>query len=226
MEPRSSRLKDKKKSEGEVLVKDLFVQDVMQNSDLLHKLTSGSSVVILPKNSLSASVCSNLKAGTQLEARLFSSICSPDLAMKATKGPVHYLEEKKVVQPGTRAYSREKFTPACVDKRLLGSEREADGLAFSSQVKNGEAGGETTSCSDRLSEQGLFSCVTCGILCFACVAIVQPSDAAASYLITADCSMFKDWGETSDACTGAAVSGDGNLPKSVSRQGTLSLSSV
>lgn len=166
MEPRSSRLKDKKKGEGELLVKDLFVQDVMQNNNLLHMLTEGSSVVILPANSLGT--CANLKSGPEFQSR-FSGVCSPDLAMKTT-----------------------------------------DALGLSSQVKSVKGEGARASWGDRLSEQGLFSCVTCGILCFACVAIVQPTDAAAHNLITADCSTFKDWEESNDA-TEASLSGDENL---------------
>jgi hypothetical protein len=50
-----------------------------------------------------------------------------------------------------------------------------------------------TSQGDGLSEQRLFSCVTCGLLNFSCVAIVQPREPAARYLMSADCSFFNDW---------------------------------
>ncbi|KAL2252858.1 UNVERIFIED_CONTAM: Lysine-specific demethylase REF6, partial [Sesamum indicum] len=43
-------------------------------------------------------------------------------------------------------------------------------------------------------EQEIFSCVTCGIFCFACVAI----EAAAHYLLLASCITFKNWGAGDD----------------------------
>jgi hypothetical protein len=46
---------------------------------------------------------------------------------------------------------------------------------------------------DKLSDQRLFSCVTCGILSFDCLAIIQPKEAASRYLMSADCSFFNDW---------------------------------
>ena len=74
------------------------------------------------------------------------------------------------------------------------SERNTENLCDSrSKTSNGsnERGGNVL--SDGLSDQRLFSCVTCGILSFACVAIVQPREQAARYLMSADCSFFNDW---------------------------------
>ncbi|KAL0311327.1 UNVERIFIED_CONTAM: Lysine-specific demethylase [Sesamum angustifolium] len=84
MEPRSSRLKDRKKGEGEMLIKELFLQDMMQNNDMLHILGKGSSIVLLPQNSLSHAIYSNTSSGFQSTAksRLFPSLCSPDLELK------------------------------------------------------------------------------------------------------------------------------------------------
>lgn len=90
-EPRSSRLKEKKKSEGDCLVKELFLQDVMENTNLLNSLGKGSPLVLLP----------------------------PDFA---------YIS----------------FWPK-----------------------------ENVQC-ERLPNTGLLTCVTCGVMCFACAAIVQP----------------------------------------------------
>ncbi|KAL3512630.1 hypothetical protein ACH5RR_025347 [Cinchona calisaya] len=202
LEPRSSRLKDKKKAEGEMLVKDLFVQDVMQNNNLLYSLAEGSSVVILPRNPPGSSFNLNFEAGSQLQvqSRLFPS---PDLMMK-TKNLLSqdFVIEGKlgVLQRSGSCLMKEKLSPSCYDKRLH-SGRGDEVLSLASLSKNMETEQERTSRADKLSEQGLFSCVTCGILCFSCVAIVKPTDAAASYLITADCSELKDWEETSDDFT-------------------------
>nr|XP_027123006.1 lysine-specific demethylase REF6 [Coffea arabica] len=225
MEPRSSRLKDKKKGEGEMLVKDLFVQDVMQNNDLLYMLAEGSSVVILPQNSVVSSFSSNSKAGSQSQVQpgLFPSLGSPDLMMKTTKSLLSegiVQERKRGVLQGTGSCSmKETVSPSCFDKRLPCSVRGNEFSALASESKNMETEKGRASRGDRLSEQGLFSCVTCGILCFACVAIVQPTDAAATYLITADRSEFKDWGETSDVLT--VVNGDEVPPKSDSCSGWM-----
>lgn len=49
-EPRRSRLKEKKRSEGEPLLKGQFVEDVIQSNELLHVLLEqGSSCVLLPQ---------------------------------------------------------------------------------------------------------------------------------------------------------------------------------
>ena len=178
MEPRSSRLKDKKKGEGEMLVKDLFVQDVMQNNDLLYMLAEGSSVVILPQNSVVSSFSSNSKAGSQSQVQpgLFPSLGSPDLMMKTTKSLLSegiVQERKRGVLQGTGSCSmKETVSPSCFDKRLPCSVRGNEFSALASESKNMETEKGRASRGDRLSEQGLFSCVTCGILCFACVALL------------------------------------------------------
>ncbi|XP_012856937.1 PREDICTED: lysine-specific demethylase REF6-like [Erythranthe guttata] len=71
------------------------------------------------------------------------------------------------------------------------------------QTKGHFRNSEEVPCMDREikkachnSEHGLFSCVTCGILCFACVFIVQPTEAAARYIMSGDCSIFNFWEES------------------------------
>ncbi|KAK6148165.1 hypothetical protein DH2020_019077 [Rehmannia glutinosa] len=162
-EPRSSRLKDRKKGEGETLIKELFFKDMMQNNDMLHTLGKGSSIVLLPQNSLSRSICSNTPSGFQSTAksRLFPSLCSPDLEVKQARG----------CAMNRRAVSSlcSSEVPYLVPYLVPHAEQMDSELKKASQ-----------------HEQGLFSCVTCGILCFACVAIVQPTEAAARYLMSAD----------------------------------------
>lgn len=168
-----------------MLIKELFFQDMMQNNDMLHVLGKGSPVVLLPKNSLSRSICSDTPAGSQstTKSRLFPSLCNPDLGMKSYNARDEFVPDRKqgVKQVGRHA----------VNKRTISS------LFSSSEVPS------TAPCSEQIdsekkkasqSEQGLFSCVTCGILCFACVAIIQPTEAAAHYLMSADCSLFNFWG--------------------------------
>ncbi|KAL3818599.1 hypothetical protein ACJIZ3_004504 [Penstemon smallii] len=170
VEPRSSRLKDKKKGGGETLIKELFFQDMMQNNDMLHTLGKGSSIVLLPQNSLSSSICS------KSQYRLFPSLHSPGLEMKTTKYNARdeFMHEKKQSMRQARDYAI--------------SGNESPSVALHTDLMDSEIK-RASQC-----EQGLFSCVTCGVLCFSCVAIVQPTEAAALYLLSADCSEFDGWG--------------------------------
>ena len=161
--PRSSRLKDKKKGEGETVVKELFVQNVVQNNELLHILGKGSSIVLLPRSSLDISVCSKLRVGSQGIGQVKNF-----LPVKGKFGSFY-----------------ERFDSS--NSKTLNTDSERGSTA---QV-------------DGLSDQRLFSCVTCGILSFACVAIVQPRDAASRYLMTADCSFLNDW------AVGSGITGNG-----------------
>ncbi|KAJ6410320.1 hypothetical protein OIU84_007134 [Salix udensis] len=144
--PRSSRLKDKQKGEGEMLVKEQFVKNMIQNNDLLHSLGKGSSVVLLPRSSSDISVCSKLRVGSQLRDSPTLGLCSQKDVMKSSK-----------------------------------SSGSGDILQDKDQEIN------------QLSDQRLFSCVTCGVLSFDCLAIIQPKEAASRYLMSADCSFFNDW---------------------------------
>lgn len=161
--PRSSRLKDKKKGEGETVVKELFVQNVVQNNELLHILGKGSSIVLLPRSSSDISVCSKLRVGSQGIGQVKNF-----LPVKGKFGSFY-----------------ERFDSS--NSKTLNTDSERGSTA---QV-------------DGLTDQRLFSCVTCGILSFACVAIVQPRDAASRYLMTADCSFLNDW------AVGSGITGNG-----------------
>ncbi|KAL7099182.1 hypothetical protein ACP275_09G066800 [Erythranthe tilingii] len=158
-EPRSSRLKDRKKGEGEMLIKELFFQDMMQNNDMLHILGKRSPIVLLSKNSLDSPSGSH----SAPKSRLFPSLCSPDLEMKTTSNNNNAPDEL-ICMKETKGHFRNSEEVPCMDREIK------------------------KACHK--SEQGLFSCVTCGILCFACVAIVQPTEAAARYIMSGDCSIF------------------------------------
>lgn len=199
VEPRSSRLKDKKRGEGETVVKELFVQNIMQNNDLLHILGKGSSIVLLPKRSSDISVCPNLRVGSssRVKPRLSLGLCNLEEAMKTSKSIVsddsdmgmnHDFEHLRGF------YSvKGKFASSCDRDKLHLSHGNDNGSALTSQTQNMETKIESISHGDGLSDQALFSCVTCGILSFACVALIQPREAAARYLMSADCSFFNDW---------------------------------
>ncbi|XP_065860178.1 lysine-specific demethylase REF6-like [Euphorbia lathyris] len=83
---------------------------------------------------------------------------------------------------------KEKFVSLCERSRFSLSNGIDPTQSMDSSTDNeGNVHGE------KLSDQRLFSCATCGILSFDCIAIVQPREAAARYLMSADCSFFNDW---------------------------------
>ncbi|CAJ1975005.1 unnamed protein product [Sphenostylis stenocarpa] len=188
-EPRSSRLKDKKKGEGDTVIKELFVQDVLQNNDLLHILGKGSAVVLLPRSSVDISVCSKLRVGFQQSINVSNSE-----GMHSSKGFVSddlVFNRSHGIKQEKSFYSvKDKFSTMYERNRISSFDVNGNINTSSSKPLQRDTEGETS--EDGLSDQRLFSCVTCGILSFSCVAIVQPKDPAARYLMSADCSFFND----------------------------------
>ncbi|XP_058787753.1 lysine-specific demethylase REF6-like isoform X1 [Vicia villosa] len=197
-EPRSSRLKDKKKGEGDSVVKELFVQDVLRNNDLLHVLGKESSVVLLPRSSVDISICSKLRVGCQqqkVNPEFSINVCNSK-GMNSSKGFVSddlvLNRNCGILQEKNFHSVKDKFTLLCEGKGI--SSFDANGNTSPSSTKQLQTGNNCESNQgDGLSDQRLFSCVTCGLLNFSCVAIVRPSELAARYLMSADCSFFNDW---------------------------------
>ncbi|KZV21735.1 hypothetical protein F511_02893 [Dorcoceras hygrometricum] len=179
MKPRSSRLKEKNKDEGEMLIKELFCEDMMQNNSLLHILGKGSSIVLLPQNSLNLMMSPNSQDGFHFTAKFrFPGICNPNIDSKTSSCNVH----DDFTRDGMQA--KEMLCDVKETPFSLGNSGDTHCM------------GHTDSDVKKVSqhEQGLFTCVTCGILCFTSVAILQPTKATALYLKSADCSIFTDWG--------------------------------
>ncbi|KAI9087643.1 hypothetical protein K1719_030513 [Acacia pycnantha] len=193
--PRSSRLKDKRKSEGETVIKELFVQDVLQNNGLLHVLGKGSTIVLLPRNSSDISVCSKLRVGSQ-QMRVnhgYSPSAFNSEGVNPSKG---FVSDDLVFSRTTQVkgfYSVKEKLASLYERNRVSSLSVNANICSSSSVPLQRDSKRETSQGDGLSGQRLFSCVTCGILSFACVAIVQPREPAARYLMSADCSFFNDW---------------------------------
>ncbi|XAR67947.1 [Histone H3]-lysine-36 demethylase [Bertholletia excelsa] len=197
-EPRSSRLKDKMKGEGETLIKELFVEDVMKNNNLLHVLGEGSPIVLLPQNSLDDSAYSNLRIASKFKqnSRLPLGLYGSREEMKASESLESdntILDRKGGAKQLVGLYSlKGKFSSASDSDKLVLSSAAEDACTLASHTNKLETETDSSAQGDKLADQGLFSCVTCGILSFACVAIVQPREAASQYLMSADCSMFND----------------------------------
>ncbi|GMJ13702.1 relative of early flowering 6, Jumonji domain-containing protein 12, ETHYLENE INSENSITIVE 6 [Hibiscus trionum] len=218
--PKSSRLRSKKKSEGETLVKELFVQSLIQNNDLLHTLGKGSSVVLLPKSS-DISLCSDLRAASRfrINPRMSLGLCNyKEVEKSSIASNEIMLGRNEEIKRVKGLYSVEEKNVSMYEGNRGSPFSRTDYLyRLSSQNLNTSMEGETAVQGDVLSDQRLFTCVTCGILCFACVAILQPTEQAAGYLMSADCYSFSDWtvgsGVTHDrftAAEGDAVSSEQN----------------
>ncbi|KAG5234201.1 lysine-specific demethylase REF [Salix suchowensis] len=211
--PRSSRLKDKQKGEGETLVKEQFVKNVMHNNDLLHILGKGSSVVLLPRSSSDISVCSKLRVGSQLRVNPTLGLSSPKDFMKSSKSSGSddiLLDENQEINQVKGFFSvKAKFASLCERNRFSTLNGNECTQSMNSTERVSSIHG------DKLSDQRLFSCVTCGILSFDCLAIIRPKEAASRYLMSADCSFFNDWvvgsGVTRDVLTVAG--GTANIPE-------------
>ncbi|XP_019463749.1 PREDICTED: lysine-specific demethylase REF6 isoform X1 [Lupinus angustifolius] len=189
-EPRSSRLKDKRKGEGETVIKELFVHDVLQNNGLLHVLGKGSAIVLLPHSSSDFSACSKLRVGSQQLNPESMDVSNPK-GINSSKGLISD-DLAFVTNHGIRQvkgfYSvKEKFGTLWDSSLIVGGNI----CTSSSKTLQKDTERETNQ-GDGLSDQRLFSCVTCGILSFACVAIVQPREPAARSLMSADYSFFND----------------------------------
>ncbi|KAK1359629.1 Lysine-specific demethylase REF6 [Heracleum sosnowskyi] len=195
-EPRSSRLKGKKKGDGEALVKELFVQDIVQNRELLHTLGKGSPVVLLPQDSTDNSIDKKSYDGYLMKEKSDMS-----LDLSSTDGKMKFFHEVKLdkKQRSKGSYSMKEKSPkssGCIKPPLFGaSNDETCAPQYENQSTNTEEKSHTQ--SDRLPNKGLFSCVTCGILCYACVAIVKPKEVTAHYLMSAKSSSISDWSTAS-----------------------------
>ena len=213
-EPRSSRLKDKKKGEGETMVKELFVRSVLENNDLLHALGKGSPVVLLPKSFPDASLCSKFRVNSQSrfthsfplascnsgEEKLSSRMISDDLMI-----------DRKQEDDNAKSFCsmKGKLASLCEGSWVPSLRGHKVTCTLNSKTSNMNVEGEKTIETDGLSDHRLFSCVTCGILSFACVAIIKPKEPASRYLMSADCSFFNDWVNAGVPSNGFSVSNGG-----------------
>ena len=65
-------------------------------------------------------------------------------------------------------------------------------MSSSSHTHNAEGDKGDTISASGLLDQGLLSCVSCGILSFSCVAVVKPRVRTAKYFMTSDYNLIND----------------------------------
>ncbi|XP_072972225.1 lysine-specific demethylase JMJ705-like isoform X1 [Typha angustifolia] len=196
IEPRSSRLKDKMKGEGEDIVKRTFVQNVIRNNCLLNILLDKGSCVVLPQSAPDSPLCSNSLSRSQIKIRprMSHGLYSQEVASEASKS-LH----SNSIMPGwnlgvrdfggfasIKGNSASKCQEKIISSATCCKYGCSDLYSSSSDSQNVEGGKEVTLQGDGLLDQGLLSCVTCGILSFSCVAVIQPRDMAAKRLMSTD----------------------------------------
>ncbi|WOL04424.1 lysine-specific demethylase REF6-like isoform X1 [Canna indica] len=197
-EPRSSRLKDKMKGEGEEMIKNAFVQSVIQNNNLLNNLLDiGASCVVLLRKTPESPLYSNHHGRFKLKPRLSLGLCSHQEALEASRllpstdvGPgwnTRIRDFNNLFPEGNSSAENGKVISSGTHNKLTGAD-----LHSSSDSQNLESEKEGILQDDGLLDQGLLACVTCGILSFSCVAVIQPRETTAKYLMSADCGFLNE----------------------------------
>ncbi|XP_062202368.1 lysine-specific demethylase REF6-like [Phragmites australis] len=189
--PRSSRLRDKKKNEGEIMVKETFVGSVIENNNFLSILLGQSSCIIIPE--------------IAFPLPSFPTMMAPEVTVKQglIHGPCGISHQKaedmlvdgdtidkiKGVEDMSESQSTSATTSSSCNRRKLyetkfGKVNSAAFCLATSEIQNGVIEKGRSHQGGGLLDQGRLPCVQCGILSFACVAIIQPKEAAVQFVIS------------------------------------------
>ncbi|PKU64687.1 lysine-specific demethylase JMJ705 [Dendrobium catenatum] len=197
--PKSSRLKHKRRCVGETMIKETFVQNVIHNNSLLNiLLDDGSSCLILPQRTFDKPLCSglHLKLQMKVKPRIALGLCHAEDKMEGNSVHDFYIGSRSS-WPSSSGFcpAEENSNSVYYRKNLLATKISSLGSSgsqiLSSRLQNKE-GQNNKYRTDGVLDQGLLSCVTCGILSYACVAVMQPSEAAAEYLLSSNCNSFSN----------------------------------
>ncbi|KAF7057653.1 hypothetical protein CFC21_064865 [Triticum aestivum] len=207
--PRSSRLRDKKKKdEGDTMVKEKFVGSVIENNNLLSILLDKSSCIIVPE--------------TPFPPTSFPTMMEPELTVKQSltgghcsisQQAVHNmsvdvaLDKSIVVENMSHSQSVTEASLSAYNRRKLYETKygELGTAAFCLSPSKLQSGVTDKDKRGGLLDQGRLPCVQCGILSFACVAIIQPREVSESdgisNWITNNIEMVPQQGQASEALT-------------------------
>lgn len=189
------------KGEGEEMIKKAFVQNVIQNNHLLSiLLDTGTSCVVLPQSVPESPLCSYslMRAQVKVKPRLPLGLCSQQGALEALElSPSNAvgLSGKTTVRDFNGLFPTDGNSVQIQSSKINSSGTwskfpSSDPQHLPSDSQKVEGGKEGTRQGEGMLDQGLLSCVTCGILSFACVAIIQPTERAANYLMSVDCGFL------------------------------------
>lgn len=180
------------------MIKETFVQNVIRNNSLLNILLDvGSSCLILPEATFDKPLCSGLhhKLQMKVKPKIALGFFHGEDKMDGNSVSDFSIESRRTWLSCSNGFCRaeENSDSVCHGKNhstikisRLGSSVSHN---LSSEIQNKERQNNKHQ-TDGVLDQGLLSCVTCGILSYACVAVMQPREAAAEYLMSSDCNSF------------------------------------
>ncbi|XP_020592304.1 lysine-specific demethylase JMJ705-like [Phalaenopsis equestris] len=198
--PKSSRLKNKLRCVGETMIKKTFVQNVIRNNSLLNiLLDDGSSCLILPRRTFDKPLCSGLHRKLQMKVkpRKALDLCHGEDKMEEISISDFSIGSRRTWDSCSKGFCQAEENSEYVYHRKNLSTNKISCLGSSgshnlySETQNME-GQNNEHRTDGVLDQGLLSCVTCGILSYSCVAVIQPSEAAAECLISCDYNSYAD----------------------------------
>ncbi|XP_062203861.1 lysine-specific demethylase JMJ705-like [Phragmites australis] len=188
--PRSSRLRDKKKNEGEIMVKETFVGSVIENNNFLSILLGKSSCIIIPEIEFPLPSFPMMMAPEDtVKQGLIAGSCS--ISQKKAEDMLvdgYVIDEIRGVENMSESQSASATTSSACNRRKLYETKfgKVNSTAFclsTSEIQNAVIEKGRSHQGGGLLDQGRLPCVQCGILSFACVAIIQPKEAAAQFVI-------------------------------------------
>jgi hypothetical protein len=158
--PRSSRLRDKKKNEGEIMIKETFVGSLIENNNFLSILLYKGPCIVIP----------------EIECPLPWTV--PEVTVnQGLDATICNISKPK---------SEDMLDDACNRRKLyetkFGTVNSTAFCLSTPDIQSGVRGKSRSHQGVGLLDQGRLPCVQCGILSFACVAIVQPKEAAVQYI--------------------------------------------
>jgi hypothetical protein len=174
------------------MVKEEFVGSVIENNNLLSILLDKSSCIIVPEIVIPpTSFPTMIEPDFSVKQSLTGGHCS--IIRQAVENmSVDVALDKRIMvesMSGSQSITEASFS-ACNRRKVYETKYgELDTAAFSlstSKVQNGVIHKDRSPWGGGLLNQGRLPCVQCGILSFACVAIIQPREAAVQFVMSGE----------------------------------------
>uniref|UniRef100_J3NCM8 JmjC domain-containing protein n=1 Tax=Oryza brachyantha TaxID=4533 RepID=J3NCM8_ORYBR len=192
--PRSSRLRDKNKNESDIMVKENFVGSVTENNNLLSLLLDKSSCIIVPNIAFPIpSFPLTVESEVTVKQRFTTGPCS--ISEQGVENiAVDHVAVDKITDAQDMSgslYDCEPNLMACSSRKLYETKNGTQDVATlclsNSDIQSRGMDEARSHSAGGILDQGRLPCVQCGILSFACVAIIQPKEAAVQFIMSREC---------------------------------------
>ncbi|CAL4907155.1 unnamed protein product [Urochloa decumbens] len=190
--PRSSRLRDKKKNESEIMIKETFVASVIENNNFLSMLLEKSSCVIIPEIVFPLPSFPTIMA-PEVTAKQGLIACPSSITQKSSEDTLAHsnaIEIRGFEKLGGSQSASATTSSACNGRKLYETKFgtvNSSALLLNSEIQSGVVKNSGSHQGGGLLDQGRLPCVQCGILSYACVAIIQPKEPAVQYVTSQEC---------------------------------------